>query len=159
MAPSDIIIDTRRPAHKDFFIQASTLSGKRSEKLQVELGVCQPDSFKASPSSIDEVIERFTTTDKSQPNVFIYPYKAWSGLFKSSCRACRTPSFRVVDASGEQTRAPITIDDDLNIRIKTAQGMSFKGRLVAYFDEQTDAACHNLNPQEQSIDVKLEICG
>jgi len=37
--------------------------------------------------------------------------------------------------------------------------MKFDGRLTAFFDEQTDPACHRLNPKPQSIPVKLEICG
>jgi len=99
----NITIDTRQQLHRDFFIQASTFSGKQSDKLRVELGVCEPDSFKASPSKIDEVIERYTSTNPLEPNVFVYPYKEWSGLFKSSCRACRTPSFKVVDNDGSIT--------------------------------------------------------
>jgi hypothetical protein len=37
--------------------------------------------------------------------------------------------------------------------------MDFDGKLEAFFNETIDPACARLNPEPQSIDVKLLICG
>jgi hypothetical protein len=147
-------------ANTKFLIRAETKGGLSSDSIPVELGVCNPGSLVASPSPIDEVIERYTTTDEGLPNVFIYPFSAWSQLFDfGGCRACSRPSFEIQDASGAPTTAPIRIDEELNILIKTSFGLKFNGKLTAFFDGKTDPACFGLNPNSQSIPVNLEICG
>jgi hypothetical protein len=41
-----------------------------------------------------------------------------------------------LEKDGSVTRAPIRVDEDLNIRIKTDRGMNFDGKLEAFFDPE-----------------------
>lgn len=66
----------------------------------VELGVCQADSFTATTTVVDEVINRFSSNSPTEENVHIVPYFEWKSYFKFGCRACSNPTFEVVDASG-----------------------------------------------------------
>ena len=150
-------IDTTAVGHYQFLLQAST-PAVRSEKVGVTAAVCREGSMSASTEVISRVIERYSTNvfneAESLPNVHRIDFFSWRDLFKNACSACR-PAFEIVNADKVKAAAPIWLDANNNILIKTTEGLRFHGFVKVYFP---GTQCQRIS-EPVYIPLKFEICG
>ena len=147
MNQTTLVINSTTVQNFEYFITATSKGGRTSQPVHIKLGICANNSLSAvSSSSVNEVIERFSTNvyDRDLQNTHIIDHWSWSKFFENDCFLCQ-PTYSIVDSNFNETSGPVWVDEDDHIRIKTTEGLRFRGYIKAGYSSVDDQSCARVN--------------